>query len=144
MTSQNVTRTAGKYKLELYLTDVLVENSRNNPIWFSQNLVVGVLDTIESPEILEGMGKKVDDLYKRLATEHNAFARQRGADSKLAWGGINAKISKVRYQATNGEVPCDSLELDFSEYVGMGRPRSLIGERMVVDTFRGFRSLDSI
>lgn len=139
---EDITRITGKYDFGLKLTDILMTDSRNSPNWFSQDLVTGVLDVLESPEVVEGTGKKVENLFNRVITEYNARSRQFG-ELKLIRGGNNARILKVKYQTANDKVPSDSLEFEFKDYVGMERPRFLAGERKIIDTFRGVNKLDS-
>lgn len=141
---ENITRTAGKYTFELKLTEVLMADSRNSPSWFSQSSVIGVLDVLESMDVLDGTGQKVNDLYNRIIMEYNARARQTGDSGvKFIRGSSNAQILKVRYQNVDEKAPVGPLEFNFRDYVGMERPRFLEGERTVVDTFRGVKTLDS-
>jgi len=131
--------------LGFYLSDILIGDSRNRSDWFPQGGVIGIIDVLESPELLEdGMGKSVDNLYKRIAIERNACAGQRGAaDFKLAFGGVNARILEVRYQTVNERIPRVAREFHLKEYIQMGRPRYLLCERKVTDTFRGVQEFGS-
>jgi hypothetical protein len=133
----------GGYSLGFELKDIFIEDNRNSPVWFPKDYVVGMLDTLESYDVVDGMGGKVDDLYKRIATENNAILRQRGAEFKLIKGGTRAQILKVRYQAVNERNSPESLEVVFQDYVEMKRPRYLLCERKVTDTFRGVQEFGS-
>ena len=139
---QDITRTTGKYKLGLELIELLMADSRNRPTWFVKTHVTGILDVLESPEVIDGTGKKVNDLYNRIITEYNAHVRQTGdSEVKFIRGSSNAQILKVRYRNVEEKAPVDPLEFEFEDYVKMERPRFLTGERTVVDTFRGVREL---
>jgi hypothetical protein len=135
----------GGYSLGFELKDIFIEDNRNSAKWVSQGLVTGIMDVLESPNVLEdGTGEAVDKLYKRIVTERNALARQGSfGDFKLTRDGSNARILKVRYQTINDRSPQESLEVVFQDYVQMKRPRYLVCERKVTDTFRGANELES-
>lgn len=137
---ENMSRTAGKYEFGLELLELLMVDSHNRPTWFAKTYVTGILDVLESPEVLDGTGKKVNDLYNRIITEYNARARQTNdSEIKLSRGSSDAQILKVRYR--NIDEIVEPLEFGFEDYVKRERPRFLAGERTIVDTFRGVREL---
>ncbi len=112
MHSKDITRIAGKYEFGLELIELLMADSRNRPTWFVKTHVTGILDVLESPEVLDGTGKKVNDLYNRMITEYNARARQTNdSEIKLSRGSSDAQILKVRYR--NIDETVGPLEFEF-------------------------------